>query len=146
MSDAYALGTHGSSIQVEFPEHLTKMRRTGWGTLIEQNGGSDNWFHFAIPTPTIMNDSNRFIFTKAYFSADLNENVRIEKIHLRSGDELRIEKIVRHSDRKLIDETIVPGTRSSVLPISLSIYARFLTGTPKGQIIFRHAGAELEFQ
>ncbi len=145
MSDVYALGIHGSSIQVEFPEHLTQIRRTGWGTLLEQNGQTDNWFHFDIPTPRVMADTRIFWFTKAYFTADLNENVRIEKIHLRSGDELRTVKNVTYTGRKLINEIIGQETERSVFPISLSIYARFLTGTPKGQIIFRHAGAEFEF-
>ena len=54
----YDCWTHGSSVQVEYPDRLQLIVRYGFGTKIRQEHGTSNWFHFAIPTPTIINNAN----------------------------------------------------------------------------------------
>lgn len=54
-----AMWAHGTSAQVEFPERLrpnNPVRRQGWGTTFSGPSRAENWFHFAIPTPVILDD------------------------------------------------------------------------------------------
>ena len=51
---AHAMWTHGTSIHEEFPGRLKLTRRLGPYALFEGKPGTRNWFHFAIPTPVIV--------------------------------------------------------------------------------------------
>lgn len=42
---------HGHSAKVEFPERTDWMRYRGWGLDFHQRSTTDNWVHFAVPTP-----------------------------------------------------------------------------------------------
>ena len=53
---AEASWVHGTSIQIEVPENLEFVRRMGFFTRIVGKPGTTNWFHFALPTPVIVND------------------------------------------------------------------------------------------
>jgi hypothetical protein len=53
---SYASWIHGHSMQIEYPDRIPYQRRTGMSFDIEGLPGTDNWFHFAIPTPVILND------------------------------------------------------------------------------------------
>jgi len=53
---SYASWIHGHSMQVEYPDQIAAQRRTGMSFDIEGKPGTFNWFHFAIPTPVIIND------------------------------------------------------------------------------------------
>jgi hypothetical protein len=53
---SYASWTHGHSMQIEYPDRIPYQRRAGMSFDIEGKPGTDNWFHFAIPTPVIIND------------------------------------------------------------------------------------------
>jgi hypothetical protein len=53
---SYASWIHGNCMQVEYPDRLVRLEHDGWGTVIEGQPGTVNWFHFAIPTPVILND------------------------------------------------------------------------------------------
>jgi hypothetical protein len=56
VNTSYASWIHGHSMQVEYPDRIARHERIGWGTEIEGKPGTINWFHFAIPTPVIIND------------------------------------------------------------------------------------------
>ena len=53
---SYASWIHGHTMQVEHPDRIARHERIGWGTEIDGMPGTTNWFHFAIPTPAIIND------------------------------------------------------------------------------------------
>jgi hypothetical protein len=53
---SYASWIHGHSMQIEFPDRIAWDARRGWGIDLECKPGTDNWFHFAIPTPVIIDD------------------------------------------------------------------------------------------
>lgn len=42
---------HGHSAKVEFPERTDWMLYRGWGLDFHQKYATDNWVHFAVPTP-----------------------------------------------------------------------------------------------
>ncbi len=51
---AYASWVHGSDIHIERPDRLNWMYRQGFGTQLNGKAETTNWFHFAIPTPVIV--------------------------------------------------------------------------------------------
>jgi hypothetical protein len=53
---SYASWIHGHNMQIEYPDRIPYQRRTGMSFDLEGKPGTDNWFHFAIPTPVIVND------------------------------------------------------------------------------------------
>jgi len=53
---SYASWIQGYVMQVEHPELLASDSRIGWCAFVTGNPGTENWFHFAIPTPVVVND------------------------------------------------------------------------------------------
>ena len=53
---SHASWIHGHSMQIEYPDRIASERRTGFSLNLEGKPGSSNWFHFAIPTPVIIDD------------------------------------------------------------------------------------------
>ncbi len=53
---SYASWIHGRTLQIEYPDRIAAESRIGWGAWVEGKPGTINWFHFAIPTPVIIND------------------------------------------------------------------------------------------
>jgi len=53
---SYASWIHGHSMQVEYPDRIASEWRAGFGITVEGKPGTTNWFHFAIPTPVIIDD------------------------------------------------------------------------------------------
>ena len=52
----YASWTHGHSMEIEYPDRMASAIRRGYAYQVEGKPGTTNWFHFAIPTPVIIND------------------------------------------------------------------------------------------
>ena len=71
---SYASWIHGHSMQIEYPDRIAYQRRTGMSFDIEGKPGTDNWFHFAIPTPVIVNDvrlrASKIMFCFRTYSID----------------------------------------------------------------------------
>ena len=53
---AHAMWIHGHSMQIEYPDRVASQWRAGFSFTVEGKPNSTNWFHFAIPTPVIVND------------------------------------------------------------------------------------------
>jgi len=53
---SYASWIHGRTLQIEYPDRIAAEDRIGWCAWVEGKPGTTNWFHFAIPTPVIIND------------------------------------------------------------------------------------------
>jgi hypothetical protein len=69
MSTQYTLWVHGSGVQVQDPSPLTNISRFGSGCEIVMHQFSNAWFHFPIPTPSVIADAH----------------VRIIQVHLDFG-------------------------------------------------------------
>ena len=108
----YEFWTHGVNVQIEYPDRIVGItgnkhaepRRSGWGTLIYQKENTTNWFHFAIPTPVIINNQEatlRFI----RFRAEINETARIDRIHFRHDNRIILSREFNITNCS-VDETI----------------------------------------
>jgi hypothetical protein len=83
----YVFWIHGVNVQVEYtdPTRGVSIRRRGdLGAEIRQNDGTSNWFHFAIPTPTLL-DLEEVLITKAYLRVLPHPGNYIRRVHIRHG-------------------------------------------------------------
>ena len=147
----YEFWTHGVNVQIEYPDRIAgrteeeaaEPRRSGWGTLVYQKENTTNWFHFAIPTPVIMNNQEanlRFIRLRA----EINETARIDMIHFRHDNRIILSREVNISNRS-VDETIQSPKTLIRRSLALCVHISFLSGDTRGMVIFKGAGGAFNF-
>lgn len=56
MGNDWDFWIHGVNVQPEVEDKSLEIRRMGAGARVRQKLKTNNWFHFAIPTPTCIND------------------------------------------------------------------------------------------
>ena len=65
MSKLQASWVHGSSVQAQREGYFIAKRRHGSGTVFKTHG--KEWFHFAIPTPVIVNSQRASLAKVSFF-------------------------------------------------------------------------------
>jgi len=143
--------TNGIATILQSPERAQILvRATNVGTVVEQNANTEAWFHIPITTHTqiadIVNNSTTISSTyleSLHLSAKVNENAKVDRIHLRDGTALIVDRAVNYIDRK-IEETLSFSQqergRRVYAGLAMSIRVRFLTGEPRGRVEFWSAG------
>jgi hypothetical protein len=134
----YEFWTHGVDTVVEFPNKTAEVRHAGWGTLIRQAAGTDNWFHIAIPSAKII-DKPLAKMREIHLRAEVNESAQIDLIHFRDDGKLIFSKAVSFTNR-VVDEVFQRDDLPIEGAISLCIHVTFLSGSHLGYIIVRSAG------
>jgi hypothetical protein len=81
----HAVWIHGCSVDVELPDQLSAMRRMGFYSLCEGKPNSSNWFHFAIPTPVIV-DSRRLRLDSVMLIFATDPDVAVTNVHIWDGN------------------------------------------------------------
>ena len=143
----YEFWTHGVNVQIEYPDSIVGItgderaepRRSGWGTLVYQKENTANWFHFAIPTPALINNQEvtlRFIRLRA----EINETARIDTIHFRHDNRVIFTKEVNITNCS-VDETFQSSGAIIRRGLALCVHISFLPGDTRGMVIFKGAGA-----
>jgi hypothetical protein len=147
----YEFWTHGVNVQIEYPDRIfgitgdefAEPRRSGWGTLVYQKENTTNWFHFAIPTPVIINNQEatlRFIRLRA----EINETARIDMIHFRHDNRIILSREVNITNCS-VDETIQSPKTIIQRSLALCVHISFLSGDTRGMVIFKGAGGAFNF-
>ena len=80
----HAMWTHGTSVHEEFPSRLARIRRLGPYGLFEGKPGTRNWFHYAIPTPVIV-DNKRLRLESVMLQFLVNSDVWVTNVHIYDG-------------------------------------------------------------
>ena len=93
----YAMWTHGHSMQIEYPERVLHVARFGSHISVEGKPGTDNWFHFAIPTPVIAHGARTFISSVLIEFATRSTDAIVRHVHVYDGR----TKIAEHNDINL---------------------------------------------
>ncbi|HSQ85138.1 MAG TPA: DUF6623 family protein [Desulfobacterales bacterium] len=143
----YEFWIHGVNVQIEYPDNIVGItgderaepRRSGWGTLVHQKENTANWFHFAIPTPALINNQEttlRFIRLRA----EINETARIDTIHFRHDNRVIFTKEVNITNCS-VDETFQSSGAIIRRGLALCVHISFLPGDTRGMVIFKGAGA-----
>lgn len=137
--------THGVATILEHPERAKLRAHTGMGTIVEQDAGTDGWFHIPIPTPCIL-DKGRTCVRYFALAAKVNANATIDRLHLRRGADLVFTKRVAFTNTEVNEvfdnpDVSTASGASSGAGITLCVHVVFLDGTQRGQVKFYGAGA-----
>jgi hypothetical protein len=81
----HASWIHGCSVDVELPDQLSTMRRMGFYSLCEGKPNTNNWFHFAIPTPVIV-DSRQLQLDSVTLIFATDPDVAVTNVHIWDGN------------------------------------------------------------
>jgi hypothetical protein len=85
MAVAHAMWIHGHSMQIEDPDGLRSIYRSGASIRVEGEQDATHWFQFAVPTPAVMGDETlRVAFVMLRFN--LGGSTRIRQVHAYDGE------------------------------------------------------------
>jgi Matrixin/Putative peptidoglycan binding domain len=88
----YASWIHGTSIEVEWPNQLESITRAGFYTYLVGKPGTTNWFHFAVPTPVILDSVRLKIICAILRFRTMSANAVVRDVHIYDG----FSKIAAH--------------------------------------------------
>ena len=81
----HAMWVHGTSIQIEYPDRIASTRRAGFYTSIVGEPNTTNWFHFAIPTPVIVDGDRKVAGPVILRFRTLSTNAVVRDVHIYDG-------------------------------------------------------------
>lgn len=96
-SIAHAMWVHGTSIQIEYPDRIEWMQRFGFFTRIRGRANTTNWFHFAIPTPVIVDNDRKLVGPIILRFRTGSANAVVRDVHVFDGE----ARIAAHNDLNL---------------------------------------------
>ncbi len=140
---AFASWIHGVNIQVEYPNRLDWIYRRGFGTQLKGKRGRTNWFHFAIPTPVIV-DSMRYKLDSVMLRFTTGSVASIVRhIHVYDGE----RRIATHNNVNLtgahgFERFAVPNKPRIYWGVEISIGVEFLDVPQSREMWFISAGAD----
>lgn len=148
MSESFYFWTHGVNVQVEYtdPERALYIRRAGFGTVIRQKGGTWNWFHFAIPSATKLDDDDVDRY-HAWLRGCINDHAVIKRVHIREAQKGCHCPIIYDSGdinltgRELEESFNIPDRRCRG-PLVICILVKFQEDD--GEVTFTGAGGWFE--
>jgi hypothetical protein len=86
MALAQAMWAHGHSMVVEYPDNLRSEWRAGYFIRVVGKPNTTNWFHFAIPTPVIVDDNRLAIDSCLVRFRSNSPNAMITNVHIFDGE------------------------------------------------------------
>ena len=146
--------TNGIATILQSPERAKiNVKATNVGTVVEQDANTDAWFHIPLTTHTQIADivNNQQVISRTFIdclflSAKVNENAKIDTIHIRDGTRLIVNRSVNYVDRNIEEALYMTNTEQGqqlYAGLAMSIHVRFLTGAPRGRVEFKSAGVRL---
>jgi subtilisin family serine protease len=81
---AHAMWVHGSSVVEEYPDRLQLKANKGFYSIFEGKPGTTNWFHYAIPTPVIV-DNKRMRLDSVDIKFLAHPDVWVMNVHVYDG-------------------------------------------------------------
>ncbi len=82
MAHKQAFWVHGTSVQMEREGYFISKQRAGYAAMFKTHG--KEWFHFAIPTPVIVNDK-RTKLKRIFVLYETKGTAKITNIHIHDG-------------------------------------------------------------
>lgn len=127
---AHATWTHGHSMQIEYPGKIQSTWRAGFFIRVVGKPNTTNWFHFAIPTPVIVNGKRLSVGSCMLRFKTGGLQAVVRDVHVFDGE----KKIVQHNDVNLtgnhgFERFNVPNNPDVHWGLGISIGVTFLNGT-----------------
>jgi peptidoglycan hydrolase-like protein with peptidoglycan-binding domain len=83
---AEASWVHGTAVTVEVPSKMETVRRFGFFTRLIGEPNTTNWFHFALPTPVIVNDDRKVVGPCMLRFQTSGTNAVVRDVHIYDGE------------------------------------------------------------
>ena len=144
MALAHAMWIHGNTMQIEHPEHVDSVWRAGFYIRVDGKPGRDNWFHFAIPTPVIVNDYRLRAGSVLIRFKTGSVDASVRAVHVYDGE----RPIARHDGLNLAprqwhtEQFDVPGNPEIRWGLGISIGVGFGVESLSHRIEFSSAGCD----
>ncbi len=146
---AHAMWIHGHIMQIEYPERLDLERRYGFFVQVRGKPFTGNWFHFAVPTPVIV-DGERLRVGSVLLRFRTGPGATIVAVHVYDGE----EKISAHDGLQLSPQGgfammrfDVPAHPYIKLGLGISIGVKFGDGAnlPPNKLLVEISSAGCDF-
>jgi len=119
---AYASWIHGHSMQIEYPDRVASQWRAGFSINVEGKPNSTNWFHFAIPTPVIVNDVRLRADSVMLRFKTYSVDAWVRDVHVYDGEALiAAHNKVNLSKDHLFERLMIPDRPEVLWGIGISI-------------------------
>lgn len=141
---AHASWIHGTSVQVEFPDQLESIRRFGFFSRVVGRRNTFNWFHFAIPTPVIVNHDRKVVGPVILRFVTGGANAVVQHVDIWDAD----VRVAAHHDINLSGQQLfvkfgVPHCPPALFGLNVSIGVRFEGGSAtQRRVDFISAGCD----
>jgi hypothetical protein len=135
---------HGYSMQIEYPDRLVSAWRTGSRMEVEGKLNTDNWFHFAIPTPVLAGDEHLKVEKVKLYCETMSPKAVIRHVHIYDGsDRIAVYKNVNLSGSQGVLTYDVPEHPKVNYGIGVSIGVHFVgSGIGSRVMRFRSVGCD----
>jgi len=141
---SYASWIHGHSLHVEYPDRIASERRAGFSISLTGKPGTSNWFHFAIPTPVIINDVRLRIDSAMLCFRTGSVDAFVRDVHVYVGMNLiAVHDGVNLSLDNLLTRFVVPNTPAIGMGLGISVGVGFGVESMDHHIEFISAGCDL---
>jgi len=148
---AHAMWIHGHSMQIEHPDRLYSVVRRGYNIQVQGKPGKKTWFHFAIPTPVIVDKKSLRVGSVMLAFKTAGKEAVVKHVRIYDGPKLIQSHDVNLSGNVL--STNIPFKRFKVekqpivkLGVGISIGVQFgLMDTAQGSLCrmwFSSAGCD----
>jgi hypothetical protein len=142
-----AMWAHGHSMIVEYPQNIKSEWRAGFYIRLVGKRNTTNWFHFAIPTPVIV-DNNRLSIDSAMLRFRVKHTLTsVTAVHVYDGE----KKIANYNGLNVSPSSFglnrynVPGSPDVRWGIGISVGIRFLgANDTQNTVEFASAGVDFE--
>jgi len=140
----YASWIHGHAMTIEYPDRIASAIRRGYAYEIEGKPGTWNWFHFAIPTPVIINDIRLQVDSIMLRMKTGSIDAFVRDVHIYDGE----RRIAVHNNVYLVEENWfvrfeVPETPYLRWGLGISLGVGFGVEMMAHTMDFISAGADL---
>lgn len=156
----YSFWTNGIATIIETPDQALVQHRSDLGTVVEQAGNTQGWFHIPLTTPSVVHNDGSFYLTKVFLTVNLNQHATLDAIHIRNGTDLIDSKFVEHNNKGILFSSffeIVPrilltesvdvdgnGIVKSMYNCGLAMSIHIKFGPSNGRVEFKSAGVRFE--
>jgi hypothetical protein len=138
---AHAAWVHAAALEVEYPERVESQARMGFACHVRGRAGTDNWIHFAIPTPVIVQD-RRLKAGSVMLRFKSSDGALVHAVHIYDGE----RRIAAHDGLSVqpsswsAERYSVPGSPEVQWGLGISVGVRFPAAG--GQLDFSSAGCD----
>ena len=81
-----AMWAHGHGMVIEFPDRIASERKLGFYYRVVGKRDTTNWFHFAIPTPVIVDDNRLSIDSAMLRFRSKSTSADVTAVHVYDGE------------------------------------------------------------